>query len=78
MIPTIYGILLSDVWLTPLLKLSDWMTAIKKHIIAPRMRTQAEMNSWFQGTYYHLGERYTVSQIGALVFRLFLHKTDHF
>ena len=35
------------------------MGNLKKHIIAPRAKTQAEMNSWFQGTYYHLGERYT-------------------
>ena len=61
LLPTIYAILLADVWLSPLLRMSDWLTNIKKHILAPRARTQEEMNLWFQGTYYNIGERYTVS-----------------
>jgi hypothetical protein len=61
LLPTIYAFLISDVWLTPLLRLSDWMSNLKKHVLAPRADTQAEMNAWFQGTYYNLGERYTVS-----------------
>lgn len=59
LLPTTYAILLSDVWLSPLLRLSDWMTNVKKHILAPRARTQEEMNLSFQGTFYNLGERYT-------------------
>lgn len=46
-------------WLGPLLRLSDWFTSIKKHILGPRAKTQEEMNLSFQGTYYNFGERYT-------------------
>jgi hypothetical protein len=60
LLPGIYAILLSDVWLSPLLRLSDWMSNLKKHVLAPRARTQEEMNLSFQGTSYNMGERYTV------------------
>jgi hypothetical protein len=45
--------------LTPGLRLLDIVGNIKKHILAPRANTQAEMNLSFQGTFYNLGERYT-------------------
>jgi hypothetical protein len=35
------------------------MTNLKKHILAPRTKTQEEMNLSFQGTFYNFGERYT-------------------
>jgi hypothetical protein len=35
------------------------MGNLKKHVLAPRANTQAEMNLGFQGTFYNLGERYT-------------------
>jgi hypothetical protein len=35
------------------------MGNLKKHVLAPRANTQAEMNLSFQGTFYNLGERYT-------------------
>jgi hypothetical protein len=35
------------------------MGNLKKHVLAPRANTQAEMNLAFQGTFYNLGERYT-------------------
>jgi len=59
LIPTIRGILVSECWLTPLLRLSDYMTNFNKHVIAPRAQNQEEMILWFQGTFYNLGERYT-------------------
>eukprot|EP00934_Nitzschia_sp_Nitz4_P003042 Nitzschia sp. Nitz4//scaffold174_size87051//32646//36062//NITZ4_005106-RA/size87051-snap-gene-0.111-mRNA-1//-1//CDS//3329538863//3032//frame0 len=59
LLPTTFAILLSDVWLSPLLRLSDWMTNLKKHVLAPRATTQEQMNRNFQGTFYNLGERYT-------------------
>ena len=33
--------------------------SITPHILAPRARTQEQMNMFFLGTTYHLGERYT-------------------
>jgi hypothetical protein len=35
------------------------MGNLKKHVLAPRASTQAEMNLSFQGTGYNLAERYT-------------------
>ena len=61
LLPSIYAILLSDVWLTPLIRLLDIVGNFKKHVLAPRAKTQEEMNLNFQGTFYNLGERYTVS-----------------
>jgi hypothetical protein len=58
---SVYAILLADVWLAPLLRLLDIMSNFQKHLLAPRANTQEEMNMHFQGTFYNLGERYTVS-----------------
>ena len=80
-LPTINGILWSELFVAPTLRILDVMGAFKKHFLAPRARTQEvgdmrnrlvhlfvpnfvtllvkEMNLSFQGTPYHLGERYT-------------------
>eukprot|EP00977_Amphora_coffeiformis_P030428 scaffold46958_cov199-Amphora_coffeaeformis.AAC.1 len=70
-LPTINSILWSELWLTPLLRLSDWLTNLKKHVLAPRARTQDQMNNWFQGTYYNLGERYT--DLTKILFVVFVY-----
>jgi hypothetical protein len=44
---------------TPALRIIDIWGAIQKHYLGPRSRTQEQMNMWFQGTPYNLGERYT-------------------
>jgi len=59
MIPTVAALLVSESWLSPLMRISDYTTNLKKHILAPRARTQDEMNSWFTGSWFQLGERYT-------------------
>jgi hypothetical protein len=58
-LPSINAILWSELWITPALRLLDLFGNFKKHILAPRARTQELMNSSFQGTKYNLGERYT-------------------
>ena len=55
----ISGIMWSELFLVPFLRLVDISSNFKKHILAPRSRTQEEMNMNFQGTPYNLGERYT-------------------
>lgn len=50
LLPTTFAILLFDIWLGPLMRLSDYMTNFKKHVLAPRAKTQEEMNLSFQGT----------------------------
>ncbi|KAL7559514.1 hypothetical protein ACA910_010325 [Epithemia clementina (nom. ined.)] len=59
LLPSIVAIFWSELIITPALRLIDMFGNIKKHILAPRSRTQEQMNSNFQGTYYNLGERYT-------------------
>jgi hypothetical protein len=55
----INAILWAELWLVPGMRLLDISSNIKKHILAPRAHTQEEMNLWFQGTRFNLGERYT-------------------
>jgi len=58
-LPQVNALLWSELWLVPLLRLGDLFGNFKKHVLAPRSRTQEEMNLNFQGTKYNLGERYT-------------------
>jgi hypothetical protein len=48
----INAILWSELWITPLLRLLDLWGNIQKHVLAPRARTQEQMNLNFQGTKY--------------------------
>jgi hypothetical protein len=57
--PSVSAVLWSELWLTPALRILDISGAIQKHYLGPRARTQEQMNKWFQGTNYNLGERYT-------------------
>ena len=58
-LPQINAILWSELWLVPCLRLLDLWGNVQKHVFAPRSRTQEVMNSFFYGTFYNLGERYT-------------------
>jgi len=59
LLPAISGILLSELWLTPLLSYLDLWGTFQKHFVAPRAQSQAQMNLAFKGSYYNLAERYT-------------------
>ncbi|KAL7559500.1 hypothetical protein ACA910_010314 [Epithemia clementina (nom. ined.)] len=58
-LPSIKAILVSELYVTPLLSLLDISSNINKHYFAPRAKTQDQMNSYFYGTQYSIGERYT-------------------
>ncbi|KAL3909538.1 MAG: hypothetical protein SGARI_002553, partial [Bacillariaceae sp.] len=73
LLPTIRGILVSECWLTPLLRLSDYMTNLNKHIIGPRVQNEEEMLLWYQGTFYNLGERYT--DLTKILFVVFFYSS---
>ena len=60
LIPSINYVLLSEMFVSPLLRLLDIWGFFRKHVLAPRARTQETMNLNFSGTFYNLGERYTV------------------
>ena len=58
-LPSIKAILVSELYVTPLLSLIDISSNMNKHLYAPRAKTQEQMNTYFQGTEYSIGERYT-------------------
>lgn len=58
-LPSINAILVSELYVTPLLKLMDISSNINKHFYAPRAKTQLEMNNYFLGTLWSVGERFT-------------------
>ncbi|CAJ1969146.1 unnamed protein product [Cylindrotheca closterium] len=49
----------SEIVTTTLLQLADVSGHIKRHVLAPRAKTQDAMNLMFQGTVWRLAERYT-------------------
>jgi len=55
-LPSINAILVSELFTTPILNLMDISSNINKHIYAPRARTQQQMNHYFLGTFYNIGE----------------------
>ena len=58
-LPSIKAILISELYVTPLLSLMDISSNINKHVYAPRARSQEQMNMYFNGTQYNIGERLT-------------------
>jgi hypothetical protein len=55
----IFYILLADAFTTPVLRLCNlWDFALRRWV-APKKKTQQEMNAYFQGAYWNLAERYT-------------------
>ena len=55
----IWAVLLADAITTPILRLADPMTRFGHHYAAKRAKTQAKMNSYFEGTTCFFAERYT-------------------
>ena len=53
----------------PLLQLPDIIGNLRRHVFGPRAGSQRQMNLYFQGTDYDIGERYTeVTRILFLTF----------
>ncbi len=57
----VYAILFSEIIVATLIQYIDIGSHFKRHVIAPRMATQEEMNTKMVGTIVDLAERYTVS-----------------
>lgn len=57
----ITGILVAEIWISPLLALCDIMGNLSKHYYAPRATTLEQLFLCFKGTYYNLADKYTVS-----------------
>lgn len=55
----VFAILIADCFTTPVFRLLNVVDWIKRYVIAPRSRTQAQMNRYFRGAIWNLAERYT-------------------
>ncbi|CAM9629055.1 unnamed protein product [Scytosiphon promiscuus] len=66
----ILTILVADAFSGPLLRLTNIPDLIGRKLIAPKQKTQAEMNVFFQGALWNLAERYT-DMIKTVVVGLF-------
>eukprot|EP00752_Nemacystus_decipiens_P004462 g4075.t1 len=55
----ILSILIADAFTGPLLRLTNLADLFGRKVIAPKAKTQAEMNVFFQGAPWNLAERYT-------------------
>jgi Calcium-dependent channel, 7TM region, putative phosphate len=58
LLPTVHSLFFSQLGLTPALQLLDIGGNLQRHIMAPRAKTQAEMNLAMRGTPVHLAVRY--------------------
>jgi hypothetical protein len=63
LIPSINALLISEMFLPPLITIADMMGNLSKHYFAPRAKTMHQMLLCFKGTPYNLAEKYTVSLI---------------
>jgi len=54
----IYNLIFAELFTIPIIKLTDIMGIVRKHILAPRAADQDEMNSYFVGGKFELQERY--------------------
>jgi len=59
LIPAVYSLFYSQMVITPLVQLVDIGGNIKRHFLAPRAKTQHQMNMCMIGTQVHLAERYS-------------------
>jgi hypothetical protein len=68
LIPSINALLISEMFLPPLISIADIMGNLSKHYFAPRAKTMHQMLLCFKGTPYNLAEKYTdVSKIVFVV-----------
>jgi len=55
----IQSILIADCFTTPVMRLLNIYEHVQHYVVAPTMKTQAQMNLLFRGAYWNLAERYT-------------------
>ena len=71
----IFGIMVAEIWIAPLLSVLDILGNLDKHYFAPRAKVKEQMFLCFKGTYYNLADKYTVSCFSKTFFTL--HLTAH-
>ena len=59
LISTINTLMLSEMLLSPLLRIFDVMSFLNRHYFAPRAKSEEQMLSCFKGNWYNLAERFT-------------------
>ena len=78
MINTVNALILSEMFLSPLLRYLDVPSFVNRHYFAPRAKTQEDMYNCFMGGFYNLGERFTVRKScsnASLFFVIFINST---
>jgi len=58
LIPSIFSLLFSQLLFTPALQIADIYSNYCRHVLAPRAKTQEQMNMYMMGTEVFLAERY--------------------
>ncbi|CAN0191938.1 unnamed protein product [Discosporangium mesarthrocarpum] len=56
---SVFSILIADAFTTPIFRLTNVWDLFLRTYVAPKVKTQAEMNVFYQGAEWHLAERYT-------------------
>jgi len=59
LLPRVVAIFISNLVILPALRLLNLKSNFKMHYLAPRAKTQREMDLYFSGTEYNLAERYS-------------------
>lgn len=59
LLPIMSGIFVAELTISWVTSYLDIGGSLQKHVLAPRAKSQAQMNLAFKGTYYNLAERYT-------------------
>merc|ERR1712232_1207986 len=73
LIPLVYTILFADIFISNVALLIDPVGHFKRHFLGPREINQEFMNKRFQGTIWHLAERYT--NMTKVIFHGFYYMT---
>jgi len=73
LLPLVYTILFADIFISNLAQLTDPVGHFKRHFLGPREINQDFMNKRFQGTVWHLAERYT--NMTKVIFHSFYYCT---
>lgn len=59
LIYTVSALMISEMFISPLLRYLDFGSIVKRHFLAPRAKTEEELFNCFNGGKYNLAERFT-------------------
>jgi hypothetical protein len=65
----VYPVIVAELLINPITDLADVEGNFRKHFLAPRARSQQEMNALFRGSRFWLAERYTVRCFSIITYQ---------